>query len=82
LNRIKGFHIGDVQEVPENQIPPQPEEQPHIKPFRKINMVQNNSIDDKKPKKKRISDIVYYLIYVFVLASIGAAVFFFYKFIG
>jgi flagellar basal body-associated protein FliL len=45
-------------------------------------MDQNNSIDDKKPKKKRVSDIVYYVIYVFVLVSIGAAVYFFYKFIG
>ena len=40
-------------------------------------MDKNDSVDDKKPKKKGVRDIVYYAIYVFILALIGAIFFFF-----
>jgi len=43
-----------------------------------MNLGQNDSFDDKKPKKRRVSDIVYYVIYVFILALIGALFFFLY----
>jgi hypothetical protein len=41
-------------------------------------MDQNDSTDDKKPKKKRVSDKVYYGIYIFILTLIGSIVFFLY----
>lgn len=41
-------------------------------------MDQNDSTDDKKRKKKRVSVKVYYVIYIFVLTAIGSAVFFLY----
>ncbi len=47
-----------------------------IKPIRVIDMDQNDSIYDKKPKKKRVSDIVYYVIYVLILALIVSVFFF------
>ena len=52
-----------------------------IKPIRVIDMDQNDSIDDKKPKKKRVSDIVYYIIYILILGLILATFFFLYKFL-
>ena len=42
-------------------------------------MDQYNSIYDKKPKKKRVGDIVYYVIYVFILALVASTFFFLYK---
>ncbi len=33
-----------------------------IGPIRGVDMDQNDSTDDKKPKKKRVSDKVYYAI--------------------
>ncbi len=49
-----------------------------IRQKRGIDMDQNDSTDDKKPKKKRISDKVYYGIYIFILTLIGSIVFFLY----
>jgi hypothetical protein len=49
-----------------------------IRQKRGIDMEQNDSTDDKKPKKKRISDKVYYGIYIFILTLIGSIVFFLY----
>ena len=65
----------------DNKISLAPEEYLRIKPIRRINMDHNDSIDDKKPKKKRVSNIVYYAIYIFIHALILATVFFLYKFI-
>jgi len=50
-----------------------------MKPIRKINMDQYNLSFNKKPKKKRLSDIVYYVIYALLLALILATFFFLYK---
>ncbi len=47
-----------------------------IKPMREINMDRNDSIRDMKPKKKRVSDIVYYVIYILILGLILAIFFF------
>ena len=41
-------------------------------------MGQNDSIDDKKPKQKRASHILYYVIYIAILVVIGAVVFIFF----
>ncbi len=41
-------------------------------------MDQDDSTDDKKPNKKRVSDKVYYVIYIFILTLIGSIVFFLY----
>ena len=45
-----------------------------------IDMGQNDSIDDKKPKKKRASHILYYVIYIAIPVVIGAVAFTFFNF--
>jgi predicted nucleic acid-binding Zn ribbon protein len=45
-------------------------------------MDQYNSIYNKKPKKKRVSDIAYYVIYALLLALILATFFFLYTVVG
>ena len=54
---------------------------PPIKSIRETKIDQNDSIDDKKPKKKRVGGIVYYVIYILLLALILATFLFIYKFI-
>ena len=49
-----------------------------IRQKRGIDMDQDDSTDDKKPKKKRVNDKVYYVIYIFILTLIGSIVFFLY----
>ena len=49
-----------------------------IRQKRGIDMDQDDSTDDKKPKKKRVSNKVYYVIYIFILTLIGSIVFFLY----
>ncbi len=49
-----------------------------IRQKRGLDMDQDDSTDDKKPNKKRVSDKVYYVIYIFILTLIGSIVFFLY----
>jgi RecA/RadA recombinase len=51
---------------------------PQIASTWETDMGQNDSIDDKKPKKKRASHILYYVIYIAILVVLGAVVFIFF----